>query len=201
MSRATQFAVAAAVCALLAGWLVLSYTASAERKAGPGQKVLVAAAPMRSGAEVGVDAQLTVRTVPARFAPPDALGDPAEAVGQRLQVALPAGAFLTQSMLSGGADSAPRFKLRSGERAVTVDVVISPIGEPLEAGDRVDLYASGFGGDQQTEALIEGAEVLTVAEGGQPDRSRPTVRIETGQVAAVVRADVFAHELRAVLRG
>lgn len=200
MSRAARFAIAAAACALLAGWLTFSYTSRAEQHAGPMREVLVASTSMERGARVGADVQFTVLSVPTRFAPPDALVEPADAIGERLQVALPAGAFVTRSALSGGDQPAGRFKLRPTERAVTVDVVVSPYGESLSAGDHIDLYASGYGGDQSTEALIAGAEVLDVAEGPAPDRQRPTVRLMGEQVAAVVRADVFAHELRAVLR-
>jgi hypothetical protein len=138
--------------------------------------------------------------VPARFAPPDVLSDPGDAFGERLQVAIPTGGFVTRSALSGGSESGGRFKLRADERALTIEVVVSPIGETLAAGNRLDLYASGYGGDQRTSALIAGAEVLDVADGPAPERQRPTLRLASAQVAAVVRADVFAHELRAVLR-
>lgn len=162
--------------------------------------MLVAAAPFERGAELGADAQLALRAVPDRFVPPDALSDPAEAIGERLQAAIPAGAFVTRSILSGADESAGRFKLRRTERAITVEAVVSPVGEVLSAGDRVDLLASGFGGDQSTLSLIAGAEVLDVAEGSAAGRARPTLRLASDQVAAVVRADVFAHELRAVVR-
>lgn len=164
------------------------------------RSVLVAATPFEPGAKLGGDARLAVRTVPERFAPPDALSDPADAIGERLQIAIPAGAFVTRSMLSGADQSAGRFKLRRSERAITVEAVVSPGGEALSAGDRVDLLASGFGGDQSTVSLIAGAEVLDVAESSPAGRARPTLRLASNQVAAVVRADVFADELRAVLR-
>ena len=139
------------------------------------------------------------KRVRGRFAPPDALSDPTEAIGERLQAPVPAGGFVTRSLLSG-ADSAPeRFKLRPSERAITVDAVISPTGEQLRTGDRVDLYASGFGGDQRTVALISGAEVLAAEDSAAAGRARATLRLARDQVAGVVRADVFAHELRAVV--
>lgn len=200
MSRAARFAVAAAVCALLAGWLTLDYTGRAKQQSGPMRSVLVAAAPFERGTELGAETQLSLRVVPVRFAPPDALSDPADAIGERLQTAIPAGAFVTRSILSGSDASPGRFKLRRSERAISVEAVVSPLGERLSAGDRVDLFASGFGGDQSTVALISGAEVLDVADGSAAGRARPTLRLASDQVAAVVRADVFAHELRAVVR-
>lgn len=200
MSRAARFAVAAAVCALLAGWLTLDYTGRANRQSGPMRSVLVAAAPFERGAELGADAELAIRSVPDRFVPPDALSDPADAIGERLQAAIPAGAFVTRSILSAAGEPDSRFKLRSSERAISVEAVVSPAGAMLSAGDQIDLLASGFGGDQRTVALIDGAEVLDVAEGSAAGRARPTLRLASDQVAAVVRADVFAHELRAVVR-
>lgn len=200
MSRATRFGIAAAICAVLAAWLTLVYTGRATKQTGPVRSVLVASAPLERGAELGADAPLALRAVPGRFAPSDALSDPADAIGERLQTAIPTGAFVTRSILSGADQPAGRFKLRRSERAITVDAVVSPAGESLQAGDRVDLLASGFGGDQSTVSLIAGAEVLDVAEGSGVGRARPTLRLASDQVAAVVRADVFAHELRAVVR-
>lgn len=195
-----RFGAAAAVCGLLAGWLSLNYTSHAEHRIGSAQRVVVMAEPIERGAEIDAGVRLATRSVPTQYLPPDALSDPGDAVGERMQVGLPAGAFVTRSMLSGGEQAAGRFKLRSAERALTVDVVVSPAGESLAAGARIDLYASGFGGDQRTAALIAGAEVLAVNDGPQPDHLRPTIRLASSQVAEVVRADVFAHELRAVLR-
>ncbi|MGK2878112.1 MAG: hypothetical protein ACSLFF_05995 [Solirubrobacterales bacterium] len=199
MSRANRFALAAVGCALLAGWLSFSYTGGAVRDDGPMRAVLVAETPLEQGMKLVAEGALATRSVPARFAPPDALGDPSEAIGEHLQAAVPVGGFVTRSMLSGGDAAAPRFKLRAAERAITVDAIVSPSGESLAAGDRVDLYASGFGGDQRTTTLISGAEVLAAEEGAAAGRMRATVRLSRDQVAAVVRADVFAHELRAVL--
>ncbi|MBJ7458683.1 MAG: hypothetical protein JHD02_05810 [Thermoleophilaceae bacterium] len=199
MSRAGGFALAAALCALLAGWMTFSYTGSAAQKDGPLRDVLVAEAPLEQGAQLDTGRALAVRQVPSRFAPPDALSDPSEAVGERLQAPVPDGGFVTRSILSGGASATPRFKLRAAERALTVDAVVSPIGESLQVGDRVDLYASGFGGAQRTETLISGAEVLAAQESAAAGRTRATLRLARSQTAAVVRADVFAHELRAVV--
>lgn len=200
MTRAARFAIAALACALLAGWLTFDYTSRAEQKSGPLQAVLTTQTALERGSELSAQSQLAIREVPARFAPPDALSDPSDALGERLQAAIPAGAFITRSILSGGESAAGRYKLRGSERALTIDVVVSPAGELLSAGNRIDLFASGFGGDQRTEAVLSGAEVLDVSEGPAAGRARPTIRLASAQVPAVVRADVFAHEFRAVVR-
>ena len=46
-----------------------------------------------------IEHDLEERRVPAAFTPPDALGLPAEALGRRVDVTLPAGSYLTASSL------------------------------------------------------------------------------------------------------
>lgn len=201
MSSHARFALAAGACALLAAWLTFGYAGRAERRDGPRVAVLVAPAGLKAGAvidETGA-AALEIRAVPKRFAPPDAIADAVDVIGARSLAPVAAGGFVTRSLLAGGTDAQPGFKLRSGERALTVEVIVSPSGETLAAGDRVDLYASGFGGDQRTTELIAGAEVLAAEEASQPSRMRATLRLADAQVASVIRADVFARELRAVV--
>jgi Flp pilus assembly protein CpaB len=201
MNRASRFAIAAAGCALLAGWMTYSYTGSATKGDGPSRGVLATVRPLQRGDLIRAEdlSAFEQRSMPEQFAPPDALELPEDAAGKRVQVDLPAGALLTSALLAGGEVAGGAIALRKGERAVSVDVVVSPTGRELAAGDRVDLYASGYGGDQRTEQLIAGAEVLALEAGQSPSRQRATIRLASAQVAPVVRADVFAHELRAVL--
>lgn len=199
MSRATRFGAAALACAAAAGWLSFDYTGRAERQAGPPRAVLVALRPLEAGAGAdAIAASTALRSVPAAYAPSDAIGDPADAAGS-LVTALPAGAYLTRSALSG-AQAGGGFRLRPGERAVTVDAVVSPAGRELAPGARVDIYASGFGGDERTVEVVAAAELLAVEDGSAAGRVRATLRLASAQVPAVVRADVFARELRAVAR-
>lgn len=201
MTRSNALALAAVVCAALAGVLAYSATDGAERGEGPRVSALMAGTALAAGTAVdsaeGDD--LVVREIPARYAPPDLLNDPAEAAGTRLRSDLPQGSYLTQSLLSGGAGAADAYRLRNGERAITVEVVVSPSAGELSAGDRVDIYASGLAGSQNTNELVTGAEILAVDGEAGASRPRLTVRLATEQVAAVIRGDVFARELRAVL--
>ena len=201
MSRSARLALTAALCAGLAGVLAFSATDRVDREAGPSVRALMASSALAAGTAIdSIEGdELVVREIPARYAPPDLLSDPAEAAGARLRSDLPQGSYLTRSLLSGGAGAARAFRLRGGERAVTVEVIVSPAGHEFSAGDRVDIYASGLAGSQRTDELVAGAEVLAVdGEAGGP-RPRVTVRLAAGQVSAVIRGDVFARELRAVL--
>lgn len=204
MIRERRLLILAIVCALAAAVLTFRAGSPGQSTAGPLVDVVVADAPL-AGGEAITEAELgTLRVVsmPRRWAPPDALGDPVDALAARPQVDLPAGIALSRSLLiaEGGQ---PRWRLRSGERALSVEAVVSPDGEQLAAGSLVDLYASGFGGSQLTSQLISGAEVLAAGEeeGEGRAKQRFTLRLAAGQVAHVIRADVFAHELRAIKRG
>lgn len=185
----------AAVCALLAAGLSLSYTSSHETTQAEAA-VLVAERPLRRGVSGDeLAARVTTRRVAAGCVAPDAISDPADLAGRRPVAALPAGSLLTASMLTDG--EAAAGTLRRGERALSVNVVVSPATAEVSGGELVDLYASGFGGAQQTTRLINGAEVLAVEPVGS--RQRLTLRLAAAQVGPVVRGDVFARELRAVV--
>lgn len=199
MSRDRRFMLAAVACASAAALVTFFYTgrvAEGERASTP---VLTSLAPIGEGDVLGERgaAPLAVRRVPGGSAPPDVLSDAVDAAGLRARVDLPAGSFLTRSVLSGAEDAAD-FSLRRGERAVTLEATRSPGERELASGSRVDLFVSGLGAGQRTRALITGAEVLAVDESASRAKPRLTLRLRFGQVAAAVRADVFAREVRAV---
>lgn len=189
---------AAIVCALLAGALTFAYTGRADRAATTTTPVLISGAPISAGQTFDQRAVQAARVqrVPTGLRPPDALADSIDLAGARATVDLPSGTLLTRSLVTDSA-AGSRFRLRSAERAVSVDVVVAA-NEQLPAGSRVDLYASGFGGNQRTAQLIAAAEVLAAEDRQSPSAKRLTLRLSSAQVAAVVRGDVFARELRAV---
>jgi hypothetical protein len=199
MRREAGFVVVALACALGAATLTFMQSARAGDSSGPSAAVLVNNAPLSAGAIIDerAAAALTPRRMPKALVPPDALNAAADAAGMRVRIDLPAGSLLTRSLLfdAAGADA---VSLRPGERAVTVDVVPSPNSDQLSVGRQVDLFASGVGGSQRTAALISAAEILALDDSSGSARPKITVRLSARQVAAVIRADVFARELRAV---
>lgn len=201
MSSPGRLAAAAALCALLAGWMTFSYAGRADRAAGQDRTVVATARPLTAGEHIDDRevAALKLVRLPQSSAPPDAIADPAELAGRAAIVDLPAGSLLTSAVLAKQGSPGGAERLRAGERALTVEVVVSPLGTQLAPGARVDLFASGFGGGQGTAEVLSGAEVLASEADPSGTRSRATLRLAAGQVAAVVRADVFARELRAVV--
>lgn len=193
----------AVAAGLLAAWLVFDYTGAAAREGGPPVEVLIASAPIESGTLMApdqLDSLFQRRRVPRDFAPVDAVTDPNSLAGSRATSDIDGGAFATKPLFVS-ATSGTGFRLRPAERAVTVDVRTAPDGTTLAAGMKLDLLASGFNGTNSTELLLSDAEVLASEESSAAGSdARITLRVSAAQTSAVVRGDVFAKELRAVLR-
>jgi pilus assembly protein CpaB len=162
--------------ALASGGLAASQVHDRERRAaaelGPLVDVLVAARDLPAGARVGRGA-LRVARVPARFAPPDALGSAAAVVGARVAVPVRAGGYLGAGVFAGGeagGGSGGRSgggsvgRIGRGRRVVTVEAAGAGGLAGLAAGARVDVLVStedGAGGGRTVMALA-GAELVAV---------------------------------------
>lgn len=191
----------AVIAGLLAVWLVRSEIDRASMQGGEPVTVLVANQRLDAGVAIDDGAtatQLSERMIPAEYAPVDAIGSRDELIGATLVSGVEAGAIITRPLLAQRAD-ATDHKLRKRERAVSVGVRAAPDGAVIVAGDRVDLIASGFDGAPSSELLLSGAQVLAANESDEkPGVQRLTLRVAAEQSAGLVRADVFARELRAI---
>lgn len=191
----------ALVAGLLAAWLVDRQVDRAASAGGTPRTVLVASQSIDAGRVLRAEELETAfikRSIPSDYAPIDAVSTHEEIVGVKLVAALEPGAILTQPLISR-VDSKQEFSLRAGERAVSIGVRAAPDGTVLMAGDRVDLVASGFDGAPHSELVLAAAQVLVANESeDKPGVQRLTLRVAAGQSAALVRADVFAREVRAI---
>jgi pilus assembly protein CpaB len=193
--------------ALLCGWLAASDVRGTERRAreslGPMGTAVVARQDLAAGKPIAT-AQLTLRSVPARFLPPDAIGSAEDAVGLRAAVAVPRGAYLTASQLgtaSQGGDVAPA-SLAPGERAVAVTAAGSAaaLGTP---GGRVDvLVTTGArgSGHGRTYLAIQDVQLLAVRQGADSDHVVATLRVSVRQAVYLTAAQNFAQEVRLLPR-
>ncbi|HLM10038.1 MAG TPA: Flp pilus assembly protein CpaB [Thermoleophilaceae bacterium] len=202
--------------ALATGGLAASRVRERERRVeervGPLVGVLVAAHNIEADARVS-GASLSVRRVPARFLPPDAIGPGAGVAGARTAVPLAAGSYLTAGALAGGGDGAGAG-LRPGERAVEVGVAgAGGLGE-VRPDTRVDVIVSteaGSGGGRSLVALAD-VEVLRLdggadagyADPADPDeavaQARATLRVSVRQAVYLTAADNFGREIRLLVR-
>lgn len=191
----------ALIAGVLAIWLVRDQVSRATALGGPPVTVLVASDRIEAGTALGADqinALVTERSLPSDYAPIDAINASDELIDTTLVASVDAGAVLTRPLLAVAGERTDHA-LRKGERAVSVGVRAAPDGTVLVAGDRVDLVASGFDGAARSEFALTGAQVLSANESGdKPGVQRLTLRVAAAQTAALVRADVFARELRAI---
>jgi pilus assembly protein CpaB len=182
--------------ALVLGALAASDVARREaalrEQVGPTVDVLVASAPLAAGRRLE-PGDMAIRRVPERFAPagvtvPDLL------VGQRLAVAVPAGAPLDDHLLER---AAPGPLVRRGERAAEVVARASP--ELVVAGVRVDVVVTR---ERRTELALENVEVLgsrplpAEAREGPGPQVAATLRVTVPQAVYLAAAAAYATELR-----
>ena len=122
---------------------------------------------------------LAVTAVPARYASPHRVGDPAQAVGRRAAVALPAGSPLMDAELRR---DAPAAGMR--EVALRLDAAAgAPAGDV--AGLRADIFLARPG--RPPERVL--ADVLVVAAGRADTGAVATVLLPPAAVAAAIAAE------------
>jgi len=190
--------------ALVCGWLAASDVRGTERRAraslGPMATAVVTRQDLPAGRAIAAG-QLSLRTVPARFLPPDALASAGDAVGLRAAVPLPRGTYVTASMLGSGGDSAEP-SLAPGERAVAVSAAGSTaaLGPP---GGRVDvLVTTGArgSGHGRTYLAIQDVQLLAAHPGADADHVVATLRVSVRQAVYITAAQNFAQEVRILPR-
>jgi pilus assembly protein CpaB len=151
-------------------------------------------------------AALAVRRAPARYAPAQAFRDPAEVVGGRAGVAIPAGTDLQPALLAGAGTSPSA--VRPGERIARI-VAVGAARE-LAPGTLTDILITrdGPGGAARTRLALRGAEVVASApaprtqegDGAALPRAALALRVTLQQAIALVEAQNGARELRALPR-
>jgi pilus assembly protein CpaB len=206
--------------AVAAGGLASSRVERRERgieaRVGAPVPVVVAAADLHQGQRIGrreAARALAVREVPARFAPPDALGEPAEALGATVAAPVAAGGYVT-----AGALAAPRAEegragaVAPGQRAIEVAVAGGRELAGAGPGTRVDVLVTTERGEGRgrTYLALESVELLAAAaaEGGpaagEAADGRPrmlaTLRVSLRQAVFLTAAESFAREIRLLHR-
>jgi len=202
--------------ALVCGGLGASQVHERERRAaatvGPLVPVVVAQRDLPADRRLG-PRDLSIRHVPARFAPPDALGGAAELRGARTAAAVAQGGYVTSGVLGGG--RASESALRPGERALELAVAGGGALATAEPGARADvLVTSGredgagrtFVALENVELLglrsVSGEEIATepAGEGAAAPSALATLRVTARQAVYLIAAANFAQEIRLLLR-
>jgi pilus assembly protein CpaB len=199
--------------ALAAGGIAASRVqgraAEIERQVGPLIPVVVARADIPAGKRVGAS-MIAMRQVPQRFAPPDSLPSPEQALGQRVGAPVAAGGYLTAAAFAvHGEGDGGRGAARLGRGQRSLDVAVAG-GEALEGappGTRVDVLVTteSRSGPGRTYLALQDVELLAIrgagGEGGQDGAAArasavATLRLTLREAVYLTAAQSFAREVR-----
>jgi pilus assembly protein CpaB len=180
--------------------LIARYVASVSHQVGSKIEVLELTRPVAAYQAVSA-ADLGEVSVPAKWAPPNALREPAQAQYQVTQTPLSAGTVLQQGMLS----APPRISPGQEEISIVVDQS-SGVDYQINAGDKVDVVATfgdsanGAGGNlggtrAQARIVVHDATVVSV---GSPTSQGQAVTfaLTPAEVQHIAYANSFAQSVR-----
>ena len=212
MSRPRR-AVVLALLALLLGGLAAADVAGRENalreSLGAPVGVLVTQQEIAAGQPLE-RARLALRRVPARYAPAEALRDPADVAGLEAAVAIAAGTDLTGSLVADPSQRAgAAVPVDPGERVAELVAMGSP--EQVVRGSRVDVLVTRDTADQkgETTLALEDAEVLSAAPAPSAPAARGeatgprvavSLRVRLREAVYLAAAQSFARELRVLAR-
>ena len=135
--KSIAFFVAALLAAGMAAAIADGYGDRARRGYGELREVVVVSGALKRGQALDpsrAEDLLELRRVPARFAPPDVLDDPAAALGLVTTATIPAGSYLLASQLRPPRTGAGAPGLGAGRHPV--EIAVSGAGALLAAGAR-----------------------------------------------------------------
>ena len=165
--------------------------------------VLVARAGARRRAGGCGPADLAVRRIPERFAPPGGPAVPELVLGRRLAVPVVAGGPVSPLLLEQP-EPAPTAAVGRGERAVEVIAAVAP--GTIAAGSRVDVLVTRERGG--TELALQDVAVLAARPAPPGDAPRDaggtlvaaTLRVPLPDAVRLTAAGAFAREIRLLAR-
>jgi pilus assembly protein CpaB len=209
-SRAIGLLLVAVILGAAAALLVERRQAEIDASVGSLQPVLVATADLPRDRAITpklARRTLATRRVPARFVPPDALQDQAQAIGYAAIATIVSGDYVTSSDLAS-AEREPAGD--PGGRVI--DVAIAG-GESLldqvEPGTLVDVVVTSDATGRVSYLALQRIELLSVgANGGEasttgdarPTDAVATLRVTLRQAITLAAAQNFAREIRLVPR-
>jgi pilus assembly protein CpaB len=205
--------------ALTAGGLAASQVRSSveevEARVGAPVPVVVASEDISGGTRLDpgkLQQMLTVRDVPASFAPPDSLAAPEEALGLRAAVPIATGRYVTSGDLETGiARGGAGPVLAPGQRVVEIAVAGGAALAATGPGARVDVVVTTGAetGAGRTYVALQRVELVGVATpggggGGSDDAAAAgataSLRVTLQQAVLLTAAQNFAREIRLLPR-
>lgn len=208
--RAVGFLLAALLAAATAATVADGYGDSVVKGYGELRPVVVAASSLAGGLRLDpatIAKKLEVRRVPVRFAPPDALGVPAEALGLVPAGPVPAGSYLLAGQLR-----APRLgrigpRLGKGRRPVEIAVSGSgalsafgaqPVGSKVDVVVTSEPAGSGDGNTYVAAAAVPLLGLGPAGEGSTEGTATVTLGLTRSQALRLIDAESFARRVTVI---
>jgi Flp pilus assembly protein CpaB len=211
--RALAFLLAALLAAATAAAIADGYGASVARGYGELRPVLIAADDLGPGRAIDPRqaAELELRRIPARFVPPGALADPAEAIGLAPVVRIPPGTYLLASQLRPPrTDRAGALGLGHGRHPVEIAVGgaeallvagAQPVGERVDVVVTTEPSGAGRGRTYVAAAAVPLLALGPSADGAAEGIVAATLGLTRGQALRLIAAESFARRVTLLPRG
>lgn len=207
--------IVAIVLAAGTGWLLLNYLSSLQRQTNANSAPrLVLVAAQEIPARVTITPQMLARVSrPASAVDPNAITDPAQAVGALTLITIPAGSGVTTAMVGHPSDVGLPVRLAPGMRAISVQIdKVKGVSGLIQPGDRVDVIADPPRANAEpppASAILRGVRVLAIGESLEYSSATPspqeassttvTLEVTPKQADLLVMADLNTT-LRLALR-
>lgn len=109
--------------------------------------------------------------------------------GEQLRYDVAQGTPLMKSMLSVAGGSAIEMAMDSTKVAVTIPIDnITGVTSELKEGSRVNIYATGLSGENETTLLFQGVKLLAVNKGSSGELSGVTLEVTSEESLKLVNA-------------
>ena len=215
--KAIGFAILAVLCAVASASIASGYRNSVDAQLGELRTVVAVTQPLSPGDQLSkrtLARSLELREVPVRFAPPDVLLDPAEALGRKVHAPVPAGSYLLVSQLKvPGAPSPPEPSL--GDDLQPVEITVTGAGSLVapatSGGVRVDVIVAGepvTGARARVRVEAEGVRLIALEPAAPEDATaaggeswNATLALTTPEALRLIEAENFAREVRLIPSG
>jgi Flp pilus assembly protein CpaB len=218
--RAIGFASAAALCAGLAAAATRAPGGDVAAQGGELRDVVVAARALEARRPIRpteLDRSVTIRRLPERFVPPDALESPAQAVGRKPAVTIPAGSYLLASEFAVPPHRPGRPETPDpGHRPVEITVSgAGALATPGSGPRRVDVVVTTEpgpgGGTGRTYVAARAVELLDlrpsdeaadgdIVPGPASDTFVATLALTRAEALRLIQAESFARAVRLIDR-
>ena len=185
----------AIILAVGTGWLTLTYLSALKPANNAQRAVLVATQEIPARSRITAE-MVSKQMRPAQGVEPDAVAEPAQAVGSLALITIPTGGQITSSKIGTNVAQALPVRLEPGMRAVSIPVDrVKDVAGLVQPGDRVDVIAippsKNTGPPPKAVTIFRAIRVLAVGNALENPSATPSPQEEQ---AATVTLEVTPRQ-------